>query len=204
MAAAGEAKRPTISAFAIRLLTQVQDKSSFEVAQREQSRLLRFIRRRVPDPRDAEDILQDVFYELLEANRLLRPIEHVSAWLFRVARNRITDLFRKKKPESFTGTALSGPDEEPLWLEDLLPSPDDGPEAIYTRAVLLEELERAIAELPPEQREVFVAHEFEGRSFKEIAGATGIGINTLLSRKRYAVLYLRQRLQTTYEEFTKT
>jgi RNA polymerase sigma factor (sigma-70 family) len=180
-----------------------QDERISEVVKREQSRLRNFIRRRVPDPRDAEDILQDVFYKLVEANRLLMPIEHVTGWLFRVARNRITDLFRKKKPESFSDTAVGDEDGELLQLEDLLPSPDAGPEALYARKVLLDELELAVDELPEEQREVFVAHELEGRSFKEMAAATGVSVNTLLSRKRYAVLHLRERLQSIYDEFTK-
>jgi RNA polymerase sigma factor (sigma-70 family) len=160
-----------------------------EIVKQEQSRLRNFIRKRVPDPRDVEDILQDVFYRLVEANRLLMPIEHVTGWLFRVARNRITDLFRRNQPESL--------DES---LGDLLPSPEEGPEAQYARAVLLEELEAAVAELPPEQHEVFVAHEMEGRSFKELAAETGVSVNTLLSRKRYAVLHLRKRLQSIYDE----
>ena len=181
------------------------DQRISEVVNREQSRLRNFIRRRVPDPRDAEDILQDVFYELVEANRLLMPIEHLTGWLFRVARNRITDLFRKKRPESFSETAAAGDDDdEPLQFEDLLPSPDAGPEALYARSVLLEELELAVAELPPDQREVFVGHELEGRSFRQMAAETGVSVNTLLSRKRYAVLHLRERLQTIYDEFTKT
>jgi RNA polymerase sigma factor (sigma-70 family) len=180
-----------------------QDQRISEVVKREQSRLRNFIRRRVPDPRDAEDILQDVFYELVEANRLLMPIEHVTGWLFRVARNRITDLFRKKKPESFSDTAVADEDDELLQLEDLLPSPDAGPEALYARNVLLGELELAVDELPEEHREVFVAHELEGRSFKEMAAETGVSVNTLLSRKRYAVLHLRERLQGVYDEFTK-
>ena len=180
------------------------DQRISEVVNREQSRLRNFIRRRVPDPRDAEDILQDVFYELVEANRLLMPIEHLTGWLFRVARNRITDLFRKKRPESFSETAAAGDDDdEPLPFEDLLPSPDAGPEALYARRVLLEELELAVAELPPDQREVFVGHELEGRSFKQMAAETGVSVNTLLSRKRYAVLHLRERLKTVYEEFSK-
>jgi RNA polymerase sigma factor (sigma-70 family) len=180
-----------------------QDQRISEVVKREQSRLRNFIRRRVPDPRDAEDILQDVFYELVEANRLLMPIEHVTGWLFRVARNRITDLFRKKKPESFSDTAVADEDDELLQLEDLLPSPAAGPEALYARNVLLDELELAVDELPEEQREVFVAHELEGRSFKEMAAETGVSVNTLLSRKRYAVLHLRARLQSIYDELTK-
>jgi RNA polymerase sigma factor (sigma-70 family) len=181
-----------------------QDQRISEVVKREQSRLGNFIRRRVPDPRDAEDILQEVFYELVEANRLLMPIEHVAGWLFRVARNRITDLFRKKQPESFSDAAVEDDDDgELLRLEDLLPSPDAGPEGLYARSVLLDELEIALDELPDEQREVFVAHELEGRSFKEIAAETGVSVNTLLSRKRYAVLHLRRQLQDIYDEFTK-
>jgi RNA polymerase sigma factor (sigma-70 family) len=179
-----------------------QDQRISEVVEREQSRLRHFIRRRVPDPRDAEDVLQDVFYELVEANRLLMPIEHVTAWLFRVARNRITDLFRKKRPESFGDSALPD-DDERLPLEDLLPSPDSGPEALYARNVLLDELELAVQELPAEQREVFVAHELEGRSFKSMAEETGVSVNTLLSRKRYAVLRLRERLRGVYDEFSE-
>jgi RNA polymerase sigma factor (sigma-70 family) len=181
------------------------DQRISEVVEREQSRLRNFIRRRVPDPRDAEDILQDVFFKLVEANRLLMPIDHVTGWLFRVARNRITDLFRKKKLESFGEAA--GNDEDGELLQDLLPSPASGPEALYARNVLLIELgwelELALDELPEEQRAVFVAHELEGLSFKEIAAETGVSVNTLLSRKRYAVLRLRERLQTIYDEYTK-
>ena len=184
-------------------MTLEQDRRISDVVKREQSRLRNFIRRRVPDPRDAEDILQDVFYELVEANRLLMPIDHVTGWLFRVARNRITDLFRKKKPERFSDTGVADEDDERLRVEDLLPSPDAGPEALYARSVLLDELELAVAELPKEQREVFVAHELEGRSFKEMAAETGLSVNTLLSRKRYAVLRLRERLQAIYDELTK-
>ena len=180
-----------------------QDQRISEVVRREQSRLSNFIRRRVPDPRDAEDILQEVFYELVEANRLLMPIEHVTGWLFRVARNRITDLFRKKKPDSFSDAAVEGESGELLLIEDLLPSPDAGPEALYIRHVLLDELEFALDELPEEQREVFIAHEIDGRSFKEMAAETGVSVNTLLSRKRYALLHLRERLQNIYDEFTK-
>jgi len=164
-----------------------------DVVQREQPRLLQFIRRRVPDPRDAEDILQDVFSELVEANYLLMPIEHVTGWLFRVARNRIVDLFRKKKPEPFAD-----------GVEDLLPSPDEGPEALVLRQALLDEMTAAIEELPKDQREVFVAHELEGRSFKELAAASGVSVNTLLSRKRYAIRHLRERLRQVYDEFTNT
>jgi RNA polymerase sigma factor (sigma-70 family) len=180
-----------------------QDQRISEVVRREQARLRNFIRGRVPDPRDAEDVLQDVFYELVEANRLLMPIEHVTGWLFRVARNRITDLFRKKRPESLGDIAVPDEEGERLQLEDLLPSPEAGPEALYARSVLLDDLELAFEELKPEQREVFVAHELEGRSFKAMAAETGVSVNTLLSRKRYAVLHLRERLQRVYDELTK-
>jgi RNA polymerase sigma factor (sigma-70 family) len=182
-----------------------QDQRITDAVRREQSRLRAFIRRRVPDARDAEDVLQDVFYKLVEANRLLMPIEHVTGWLYRVARNRIADLFRKRGPlEGYGETGIADEDGELLHLEDLLPSPTAGPEALYVRQLLLEELESAVAELPKEQREVFIAHELDGRSFKEIAGETGINLNTLLSRKRYAVLHLRERLQGIYDELTRT
>src|SRR5881392_1258886 len=180
-----------------------QDHQLSKIVAEERSRLRNFIRRRVPDPRDAEDILQEVFYELVEANRLLMPIEHATGWLFRVARNRITDLFRKKKPQSFGEISVEGEGGELLQLEDLLPSPEAGPEAVYVRNLLLEELELALDELPEEQREAFVGHELEGRSFKEMAEETGVSVNTLLSRKRYAVLHLRKRLQSLYDELAK-
>jgi RNA polymerase sigma factor (sigma-70 family) len=180
-----------------------QDQRISEVVKREGSRLRNFIRRRVTDPRDVEDVLQDVFYRLVEANRLLMPIDHVTGWLFRVARNRITDLFRKKKPELFSDAAVEDEEGELLQIEDLLPSPDAGPEALFLRNAVLDELELALDELPEDQREVFVAHELEGRSFKELAAETGVSVNTLLSRKRYAVLHLRERLQSAYDEFTK-
>jgi len=185
-------------------MTRDEDQRVSDVFEKEHARLRNFIRRRVLDPSDAEDILQDVFYALVEANHLLVPIEHVTGWLFRVARNRITDLFRKKTPEPFSDIAVRGDGDERLRLEDLLPSPGAGPEALYARRVLLEELEMAIDELPDEQREVFVAHELEGRSFKEMAAETGVSVNTLLSRKRYAVLHLRERLQDIYDEFLNT
>jgi RNA polymerase sigma factor (sigma-70 family) len=174
-----------------------------EIVAEQRARLRNFIRRRVPDPADAEDIVQEVFYELVEANRLLMPIEHVTGWLYRVARNRIIDLFRKKKPERFSDAAIENEDGEILQVEDLLPSPDAGPEALYMRSVLLDELELAIEALPDEQREVFIAHEIDGRSFKEMAADTGISMSTLLSRKRYAILHLRERLQNIYDEFVK-
>jgi RNA polymerase sigma factor (sigma-70 family) len=180
-----------------------QDRRISEIVAQERLRLRNFIRRRVPDPSDAEDIVQEVFYELVEANRLLMPIEHVTGWLFRVARNRIIDVLRKRKPENFSDAAVEDSDGEMLQIEDLLPSPDAGPEALYFRNVLLDELELALEELPEEQHDVFVAHELEGRSFKEMATETGVSVNTLLSRKRYAVLHLRERLQSIYDEFTK-
>jgi RNA polymerase sigma factor (sigma-70 family) len=180
-----------------------QDRQISDVIAEKRSRLRNFIRKRVPNEADVEDLLQEVFYELVEANRLLMPIEHVTGWLFRVARNRITDLWRKKRPENFSDAALEDEDGELLQLEDLLPSPAAGPEALYVRNVLLEELEFALDELPDEQREVFVAHELEGRSFKELSRESGVSVNTLLSRKRYAVLHLRERLQSIYDEFMK-
>ena len=180
-----------------------QDRRISEVIAEERSRLRNFIRRRVPNEADVEDLLQEVLYELLEANRLLMPIEYVTGWLFRVARNRVTDLFRKKRPETFSDAAVEDEDGELLPIEDLLPSPDAGPEALYVRHVLLEELQFALSELPDDQREVFVAHELEGRSFKELSAESGVNVNTLLSRKRYAVLHLRQRLRSMYDEFLK-
>jgi RNA polymerase sigma factor (sigma-70 family) len=180
-----------------------QDQRISEVVQREGSRLRNFIRGHVPDPSDAEDVLQDVFYRLVEANRLLMPIEHVTGWLFRVARNRITDLFRKKQPENFSDITVMDENEEGLSFEDLLPSPDAGPDALYARNLLLEQMKLALSELPKEQREVFIAHELEGRTFKELSETTGVTVNTLLSRKRYAVLHLRERLQRVYDEFLK-
>jgi len=173
------------------------DQPLVDVVSREQSRLLQFIRRRVPDARDAEDILQDVFAELVEANRLLMPIDHVTGWLFRVARNRITDLFRKKRPERLPVSSDDGP-----GFDELLPALDGGPDEEYARQLLLEALKEAIDELPEEQRAVFVAHELEGRSFKDLAEETGVSVNTLLSRKHYAVQRLRARLRAVHDEFT--
>jgi RNA polymerase sigma factor (sigma-70 family) len=191
-------------AASLRQMTFDQDQRIAEVIKREQLRLRNFIRRRVADPRDVEDILQDVFYKLVEANRLLMPIDHVTGWLFRVARNRIIDLFRRMKTESFSDSFVADDEDRELYFEDLLRSPDAGPDAQYARKVLIDELQLAIHELPKEQRDVFVAHELEGRSFDEIAGETGVSVNTLLSRKRYAVLRLQRRLQAMYDELTKT
>jgi RNA polymerase sigma factor (sigma-70 family) len=180
-----------------------QDQRISETIKLERTRLGNFIRKRVPDRRDAEDILQDVFYELIEAYRLTKPIEQVGAWLFRVARNRITDLFRKKRAEALSDPIAVAETGDVLLLEDLLPSREAGPEAAYARSVLLEEIEEALNELPEEQRDVFIAHELDGYSFKEIAAETGDSVNTLLSRKHYAVLHLRRRLQAIYDEFTE-
>ena len=185
-------------------MTGEQDQRISEAFGLERARLRNFIRRRVPDENDVEDILQDAFYELVEAYRMMKPVEQVSAWLFRVVRNRITDLFRKKRPEAMPEVVASSTDDgETLLLEDLLPSPDAGPEEVYARNVLLEEVDAALDELPDEQREVFIAHELEGYSFKELAAVTGVPVNTLLSRKHYAVMHLRERLQAIHDEFMK-
>jgi RNA polymerase sigma factor (sigma-70 family) len=180
-----------------------QDRRISEAVERDRGRLRSFIRRRVADAQDAEDVLQDVLYELVEAERLMTPIEEVGAWLFRVARNRIVDLFRRRRFEALPASPRTGHDgdDERLSLEDLLPSADAGPEEAYARGVLIDELDAALDELPEEQRAVFVAHEIEGRSFKELAAESGVSVNTLLSRKRYAVLQLRKRLQAIYDEF---
>lgn len=181
-----------------------QDQRISEAIEREGGRLRRFIRKRVVDAEDAEDILQEVFYELVAAYRLMKPIEQVTAWLFRVARNRITDLFRRKQGEASRRAPAAFTDEgEQISLDELLPAPAAGPEAAYVRSVLLQELDAALDELPDEQREVFVAHEIEGRSFKELSAESGVNVNTLLSRKRYAVLHLRERLQSFYDGLTK-
>jgi RNA polymerase sigma factor (sigma-70 family) len=181
-----------------------RDRRLSEAIEREQPRLRNFIRKRVADAGDAEDILQEIFYELVEAYRLMKPVEQVGAWLFRVARNRITDLFRKRNREGSRIYPAAGEENgELIILEDLLPSPDAGPEAAYARRVLVEELDAALDELPEEQREIFIAHELEERSFKELAAEMGLSVNTLLSRKHYAVLHLRERLQDIYDEFTK-
>jgi RNA polymerase sigma factor (sigma-70 family) len=182
-----------------------QDREISEIIDAERSRLRNFIRRRVPNEADVEDLLQEVFYELIEAYRLMKPVQRWSAWMFRVARNRIIDLFRKKRLEAFGSDPVTVSDEgEALSLEEVLTSPDAGPAEAYARTVLLEELEEALDELPQEQREVFIAHEVEGYSFKEIAARTGVRVNTLLSRKHYAVVHLRHRLQAIYDEFVKT
>jgi RNA polymerase sigma factor (sigma-70 family) len=185
-------------------VTTDQNRRISETIAREQARLRQFIRKRVPDKGAAEDIFQEVFYELVAAYRLMKPVEQVGAWLFRVARNRIIDSFRSKRQAALRNDSMLTPDEgEAHRWEDLLPSPDAGPEAAYARSVLLEELDAALEDLPEEQRDIFIAHEIEGRSFKELSEATGVSINTLLSRKRYAVFQLRRRLQAIYDEFGK-
>ena len=181
-------------------VTAEQDQWSAQAIERYGLRLRNYIRKQVVDFGAAEDILQEVFVELVESYRLVKPIEQVSAWLFRVAKNRIIDRFRGRKLESLNEARYGEDDEAAVSLEDLLPSPDRGPEAAYARSVLLEEIEEALEEMPPEQRQVFVAHEWEGVSFKELAEETGVSVNTLLSRKRYAVLHLRRRLKSIYEE----
>jgi RNA polymerase sigma factor (sigma-70 family) len=187
-------------ALSIAEMADEQDQRITETVAREEGRLRNFIRRRAPEGVDAEDILQDVFSEFVEAYRLMKPIEQAGAWLFRVARNRIIDLFRKRKLERMPEGPAAAEDGETFSLEELLPSADGGPEQAYVRSVLLEEIEDALDELPREQREIFVAHEMEGRSFKELAAETGVSVNTLLSRKHYAVMHLRQRLRGIYEE----
>ena len=188
---------------ALQQMTIEQDQRISEAIAREQARLRNFIRGRVPSREDAEDILQEVFYELIEAYRMMKPVERVGSWLFAVARNRITDLFRKKSPESLSRPIAAFEDGDEFSLEDLLPSAAAGPEAAFARGVLLDAIDDALDELPREQREVFIAHELEGRSFKELAAESGVGINTLLARKHYAVLHLRERLRAIYEDFLK-
>lgn len=188
---------------ALERLRSEQDRQISEAVERERPRLRNFIRRRVADQRDAEDILQEVFYEFVEAYRLMKPIEQVSGWLFRVARNRIIDLFRRRKTGSLSDPVSVGEDGEELLLQDLLPSPELGPDAVYARSVLLEELDEALDELPKKQREVFIAHEVEGRSFKELSAETGVSVNTLIARKHRAVVHLRERLQAIHDEFAK-
>lgn len=192
-----------MNALSIDAMADRQDQRISETVVRERARLRNFIRKRVPDGADAEDILQDAFAELVEAYRLMKPIEQAGAWLFRVARNRITDRFRRRKPEALADQRLTAPDGEALMLEDLFPSREAGPEDAYVSSVLFEAIQDALEELPAEQREVFVAHEIEGRSFKELAAETGLPVNTLLSRKHYAVLHLRRRLQDIYDEFVR-
>jgi RNA polymerase sigma factor (sigma-70 family) len=183
--------------------TAEQDHWISQAMERDGSRLRNYIRKQVLDREAAEDILQEVFCELVEAYRLVKPVEQVTAWLFRVAKNRIIDRFRGRKLESLTASRYGEDEDVPVTLEDLLPSPDSGPEAAYARSVLLDEIDEALAEMPEEQRSVFIAHEWEGYSFKELSARTGVSANTLISRKHYAVLHLRRRLKSIYEEFVK-
>ena len=187
----------------IEWMTTEQDRRISAAVKKERARLRNFIRKRVANEADAEDILQDVFYEFVQAYRLMKPVEQAGAWLFRVARNRIIDLYRKKKTDPLREEPAAIEHGDSLNLQDLLPSPESGPEAAFARNLLLAELDEALEELPEEQREVFIAQEFEGRSFREISAATGVSVNTLLSRKHYAVLHLRRRLQDIHDEFTK-
>src|SRR5580692_7808871 len=184
-------------------ITIEQDQLIAQAIEKDGSRLRNYILQRVLDRDVTEDILQDVFSELVEAYRLLKPIEQVSAWLFRVAKNRIIDRFRGKKLESLGDAAYGDEDDVTVSLGDLLPSLESGPEAAYASRVLLDELDDALDELPEEQRSTFIKHELEGYSFKELAAESGVSVNTLLSRKRYAVIYLRQRLQLIYDEFVR-
>jgi RNA polymerase sigma factor (sigma-70 family) len=187
------------------IMTVAQNEAIKLTVEKESSRLFAFIKKRVPDETDAEDILQDVFYQLIESNRMMKTIDHLSSWLFTVARNKITDLFRKRKPESFSHLGFNKADDDEsdsLNIDDLLPDLSSGPESVLARKVILAELEDALNDLPEEQRAVFIWHELEDKSFKEISSMTGLSVNTLLSRKRYAILYLRERLQDLYDELT--
>jgi RNA polymerase sigma factor (sigma-70 family) len=184
------------------LTRSAQDREIAATVRRERGRLLAFIRRRVMDAGEAEDVLQEALYELVAAYRLMQPVEQAGAWLMRVARNRIIDRFRKKKPELLADQGVETDSEDEVGgLEDLLPSPDDGPDAEAIRAYLLERVEAALDELPREQRDVFIAQELEGASFKELAARWNVTVSALLSRKRYAVLYLRKRLRAAYDEW---
>lgn len=192
-------------AIAIPLETSMVEAQNHEIGNellRQRNKLLSFIQKRVPDRDEAEDILQDVFYQFIESYRLMKPVEQAGAWLYRVARNRITDRFRKKKPERL-GALAGGRDEndEPLLLADLLPTDLDSPETKMMNEMLMEELTDALDQLPKAQKEIFIQHEIEGKSFAEIAEETGESINTLLSRKRYAVIFLREKLKNVYNEF---
>ncbi len=187
-----------------RLTAAAQDREIASTVQRERGRLLAFIRRRIADAAEAEDVLQDALYELVRAYRMMQPVEQAGAWLTRVARNRIIDRFRSERPQPLPGPPAAEGEEQDDTFEDLLPAPDDGPESSVIRELLLEEIGAALEELPHEQREVFVAHELDGLSFKELSARSGVGINTLLSRKRYAVLHLQQRLRAAWDDWLLT
>lgn len=165
------------------------------------NRLAGFIRRRVDREEDAEDILQDVFYQLAEADLLMKPIDQIAGWLFAVARNRITDLYRKKKPDLFPEPYADAEEETAvIELSSLFADDNHNPETEYLRSLVMEEVEAALNEIPAEQKEAFEMHEIKGMSFEEISQLTGVPVNTLISRKRYAVLYLRDKLEILYDE----
>jgi RNA polymerase sigma factor (sigma-70 family) len=188
-----------------RLTVAAQDREIASTVQRERGRLLAFIRRRIADAAEAEDVLQDALYELVRAYRMMQPVEQAGAWLTRVARNRLIDRFRSTRPEALAdqGSARGENDEDGAF-EDLLPAEDDGPESAVMRELLLEEIEIGLGELSPEQREVFVAHEIDGLSFRELSARSGVSVNTLLSRKRYAVQHLQQRLRAAWDDWLLT
>ena len=186
------------------LTAAAQDREIASTVQRERGRLLAFIRRRIADAAEAEDVLQEALYELVLAYRMMQPVQQAGAWLTRVARHRIIDRFRKHKPQPLADRRAAQGEEPDEAFEDLLPAPDGGPESALIRELLLEEIEAALEELPPEQREVFVAHELDGLSFRELSARSGVGVNTLLSRKRYAVLHLQQRLRAAWDDWLLT
>jgi RNA polymerase sigma factor (sigma-70 family) len=187
------------------LTPSLQDREITATVQRERGRLLEFIRRRIGDAAEAEDVLQDTLYELVVAYRMTQPVEHAGAWLARVARNRIIDRFRRKRPELLADQARArGANDEDGAFEELLPAEDDGPESAGMRELLLEEIQTGLGELPPAQREVFLAHEIDGLSFRELSARSGVSVNTLLSRKRSAVLYLQERLRAVWDDWLLT
>lgn len=187
-------------AVTIPILMAQKEETIRNAFQKDKSRLFEFIRKRVPDKADAEDVLQDVFFQLMQSLSSLQPIEQVSAWLFKVARNKIIDRHRKHKPESIEKFSTTDEDGSQYTILNLFPDPDNNPEDVYMRALIMDALEEALDELPAEQRDVFVLHEIEGRDFKEIAEIKKVSVNTLLSRKRYAVLFLREKLKDVYNE----
>ena len=178
-----------------------QDRDIAATVRRERGRLLAYIRRWIVDAAEAEDIVQESLYELVLAYRMMQPVEQAGAWLARVARNRVIDRFRRKGARSGAVEMRSHEEDPASGLADLLPAADSGPEAAVMRGILLAEVEAALAELPAEQREVFIAQELDGVSFRDLAQRSGVGINTLLSRKRYAVRFLRARLQAAWDDW---
>ncbi|TLZ48245.1 MAG: RNA polymerase sigma factor [Gammaproteobacteria bacterium] len=186
------------------LIAAAQDREIASTVQRERGRLLAFIRRRIADAAEAEDVLQEALYELVLAYRMMQPVQQAGAWLTRVARHRIIDRFRKHKPQPLADRRAAQGEEPDEAFEDLLPAPDGGPESAVIRELLLGEIEAALGELPPEQREVFVAHELDGLSFRELSARSGVSVNTLLARKRYAVLHLQRRLRAAWDDWLLT